>query len=346
MGEQLFEKDCYIPNVSTCKKLTPVRLSLDPKDRGALIPVHKSMFNSSKHYSVDIAFPVFHGRIGEDGSIQGAFETAGVPYAGMRPMASNLFMDKAATKLILKSINVPHLDCYVIRKPVDGHLLKSREIASIQRAVKFPVCIKPAHMGSSIGVSRISSIEELIAVLPRIFSYDSKVILEPFVGNAYELNIAVRNTSGGVVTSAIEKPLRSTDLLDFKQKYLSENGKGGGKTASSQGMISLTREINPLIDSDVEQRIRDWACQVFEVVDGTGVPRIDFMVDTQTDTVLLNEVNPTPGSLAFFLWEQASTPTTFTQLVDDLLTEATRVFDGSSTHEDPVPEEARIFKRP
>ena len=81
-------------------------------------------------------------------------------------------------------------------------------------------------------------------------------------------------------------------------------------------------------------------------MDGTGVPRIDFMVDTQTDTVLLNEVNPTPGSLAFFLWEQASTPTTFTQLVDDLLTEATRVFDGSSTHEDPVPEEARIFKRP
>jgi len=200
-------------------------------------------------------------------------------------------------------------------------------------------------MGSSIGVSRISNIDELIAVLPRIFTYDNKVILEPFVDNAYELNISVRNGPEGIVTSAIEKPLRHSDLLDFKQKYLSENGKNGVKTASSQGMISLTREVNPAIDSHVEQQIRSWACQVFDVVDGTGAPRIDFIADAQSNEVWLNEVNPTPGSLAFFLWEQAATLTTFTQLLDDLLTEAVMLFDGSSTHEDPVPLEARILKR-
>ena len=328
-----------------CKKLTPVHLGLDPKGGGVFLPVQKSLFHSSKHYAVDIAFPVFHGKIGEDGNIQGVFETAGIPYAGMRAMACSIFMDKATTKLVLKSLNIPHLACHVIKKPNSGLLLKSHELDVIKSTVQFPVCIKPAHMGSSIGVSRVLNIDELIAVLPRIFTYDNKIILEPFVENAYELNISVRNCSGGVVTSAIEKPVKSSELLDFKQKYLTENGKGGGKTASSQGMLSLTREINPAIDPELEKRIRNWACQVFDVVDGAGAPRIDFIADVNSQEIWLNEVNPTPGSLGFFLWEQAAAPITFTKLVDDLLTEALDLFSGANTHEDPVPEEARLFKR-
>jgi len=150
-------------------------------------------------------------------------------------------------------------------------------------------------------------------------------------------------------TSAIERPKRAEELLDFRQKYLSgSDGKSGVKQegSASQGMLSLTRDINPALPPDLEAKLRSWATAAFEAVDGTGAPRIDFYCNGDTGEVWLNEVNPIPGSFAYFLWEAADPPIGFTALLSMLIDEAVARHRDSRLPDDPVPAEARLLRRP
>ena len=191
----------------------------------------------------------------------------------------------------------------------------------------------------------MSSLEELISVLPRLFKYDAKIILEPFIEDVAEYNISVRNTRQGVATSALEKPKKRTDLLDFKEKYFSSPGKTGTKV-STEGMLSLTREIAPGMAPDLERQIRDYASAIFTAVRGAGAPRIDFLVDERSGQVWLNEINPIPGSFAYFLWEKGVPPVTFTRLLNEMIDEAFALHQYNRIPPDPTPEEARLFARP
>jgi D-alanine-D-alanine ligase len=151
-----------------------------------------------------------------------------------------------------------------------------------------------------------------------------------------------------VRTSAIEKPKRAEELLDFRQKYLSGGGsKGGTKsdTGDSQGMLSLTREINPALPGEFAAKLRRWAVAAFEAVDGTGAPRVDFYCNEATGEVWLNEVNPCPGSFGYFLWEAADPPLRFTALLSLSIEEALARHRESQLPDDPVPAEARLLRR-
>jgi D-alanine-D-alanine ligase len=354
-GAALLQRANYIPGPALQESLTPVTLDLTPRQSPALVTLPRSFWQKSARIEFDVALPAFHGLIGEDGGIQGLFETANVPYAGMRLLASSVLMDKAATKRMLAGTAVPVLPFWEIKRPAQGLLLTPQELAdSMPQHIAFPCCIKPAHLGSSIGVAQVRNMQEVSDILATsIFRYDDTALLEPFVDNLVEYNVAVRRGANGIVTSAIERPKRSSELLDFKTKYMSGGTKGAPKNGgaksgaqASEGMLSLTRDINPDIPPAFEAKIRAWATEVYACVSGSGAPRLDFLCNGSTGEIWFNEANPTPGSFAYFLWEAAKQDSLlFSELLGNLIAEAQTLHTRAQIPTDPTPEDARLFAR-
>lgn len=348
VGDALAERRNYLPDARTQSELTEVTLSLGEPGRGMLVPKRAGFLRRSPAIEFDVAMLAFHGLFGEDGQMQGLFETANLPYAGMRTLASAVFMDKVATKRLLRGLDIPLLPYAVVPRAVGG-LPPAEALASLLSPIGFPCIVKPVHLGSSIGVGKAHSVEEVRALLPGIFRLDPQALIEPFVPNLVEYNLSVMRLGGVVRTSAIEQPKRAEELLDFRQKYMSGgDDKGGSKGdgASSQGMLSLTRDINPPLPAGLEADLRRWATAAFEAVAGSGAPRVDFYCNEATGETWLNEVNPIPGSFAYFLWEAADPPIGFTALLSLLIDEAVARHRESQLPDDPVPPEARLLRRP
>ncbi len=359
-GAALSRRETYLPSEETLKTLDQVTLDLTANQKPGLIKVNAGLLaraglgrlglsGGASRIAFDVAIPCFHGLVGEDGQVQGALETAKVPYTGMRTMASAVLMDKVATKRMLAGTQIEMLPFREIKRPQEGLLIPQSELRDIVGDLKGPWIIKPTHLGSSIGVAKVQTLEALAEVLPAIFQYDTSAILEPFVENMIEYNVAVARIDGAVRTSAIERPKRTEELLDFKEKYLSGGGKktGGAKTPgqSSEGMLSLTRELNPTLPQGLEDKIRAWADEAFTAVNGTGAPRIDFIGNEVTGEIWLNEVNPCPGSFGYFLWEAMAEPILFSELLDTLIAEALRENARQRLPHDPTPQDARLFRR-
>jgi D-alanine-D-alanine ligase len=349
--DALRNRSLYLPDEAARQALTRVDLDLSA-GKGLLLPRGKAGLFAKRPEPIpfDVALLAFHGAIGEDGPMQGVFEVANAAYTGMRTLASAVLMDKAVTKRLIAGRGIGLLPDAVVDRPATGLVPDKAALEAAIGAIAFPVIVKPAHLGSSIGVAKADTIDEVRAVLPGIFRFDTEAIVEPFVENLVEYNVAVTRIGGEVRTSAIERPKRATELLDFKTKYLSGGGskKTGGKQPGtvSQGMLSLTRDINPELPAALEARIRGWAAAAFEAVGGTGAPRVDFLSNEKTGEVWLNEVNPCPGSLGYFLWEAAEKPVLFTALLDHLVEEAKLRHRMAQLPSDPTAPDARLFKRP
>jgi D-alanine-D-alanine ligase len=349
-GPGLDDRRNYLPDAQMRARLSEVTLDLAAGGRGRLAARKTGLFSRRPPIEFDVALLAFHGLCGEDGQMQGLFEAANIPYTGMRTMASAVLMDKVATKQILAGGGIPLLTHAVIERPATGlptagALSEKMRLANIG----FPCIVKPVHLGSSIGVGKAENIEEARALLAPIFRLDTQAIIEPFVPNLVEYNISVARFGGAPRCSAIEQPKRVEELLDFRQKYLSGgDDKSGGKTlgTSSEGMLSLTREINPDLPLEVGDNIRRWALAAFAAVGGTGAPRIDFLCNEASGEIWLNEVNPCPGSFAFYLWEAAPEPIGFTRLLSLLIDEAQACHRAIQLPDDPVPQEARLLRRP
>jgi len=350
VGPPLEERRNYLPGESIRGELTEVALSMGEPGRGVLMPKQRGFFSRRTPVEFDVALLAFHGIGGEDGQMQGLFETANLPYTGMRTLASSVLMDKAATKRLLAGLGIPLLAYAVIRRGAGG-LPAADEVGALLGNIGFPCIVKPAHLGSSIGVGKADNIEDVRALLPAIFRLDPQAIVEPFVPNLVEYNLSAMRIGGAVRISAIEQPKRAEELLDFRQKYMS-GGKGGTKGGTksagqtSQGMLSLTRDINPDVPADFAENLRRWAAAAFEAVDGSGAPRVDFYCNADTGEVWLNEINPCPGSFGYFLWEAAAPPILFTALLSHLIDEALALHRDRQLPDDPVPPEARLLPRP
>ncbi len=353
IGDDLRKQENYLFDEAARKNLTEVTVDVSGNRGGSLISKKPSLFGGSKTFGFDVAIPAFHGLYGEDGNIQGLFELANIPYLGMRTMATSLLMDKVATKYLLKALDIPVLDFAVLRRPDQGYLIPEAELEELLKPIGFPCVIKPSHLGSSIGVAKVDNVAEAKACLPAIFEYDDCAIAEPFVENLVEYNVAVARMNGTITTSAIERPKAADELLDFKQKYMSGgDGKtgsklGGAKNSApvSEGMLSLTREINPDIPKELDNKIRDWGVRMFDSIAGTGAPRIDFIGNSKTGEIWMNEVNPLPGSFGYFLWEAAADPLLFTEFLNALLDEAISENKSRALPRDPVPVDARLLMR-
>jgi D-alanine-D-alanine ligase len=353
VGKELLNTANYMLTQESINKLHSVTLDLGSKNNGRLLLKKKSLFGSVKSINFDIALLAMHGIHGEDGQLPAVMEIANIPYTGMRHFGSTVLMNKIATKRILQAVNIPVLPCHVILRPENGLIIANQILQRLVAGVTFPSCVKPCNLGSSIGVAKVNNMEELAAVLPDIFKYDYLAMVEPFVENLVEYNISVGLINGKIVTSAIEQPKCAEDLLDFKQKYVSGNnsgklGKAGSKTptSTSTGMLSLTRELNPKLNPAMESNFRVWSQLAFNSIQGSGFPRIDFLCNSKTGQVWLNEINPCPGSFAFYLWEaNKNNPILFTELLNILLTEAEILHNKQQLPVDLTPIDARLFPR-
>lgn len=306
-------------------------------DRGAQMVVE-----GQEPLPIDCVLPVFHGTYGEDGRVQAYFELLGIPVTGFNALNSALAMRKDLTKMVAKLAGVEVLDQVVIRRE-DARDAEAA-VQAVEAGFGFPVIVKPASLGSSIGVGLAKTAEELRELVASVALQDTHVLIEPQVQNLQEYNIAVRQVGGKVQFSAIERPKSSEELLDFKTKYLPSNGAVKGQSLPSEGMLSLTRDINPEMAAEEQATLLGFAEKVFLSLGGRGAPRMDFMMNTQTRQIWFNEINPIPGSYGFFLWESApANPTLFPELVAHLVEEA--LGDALKTFEDPVPQAAHLLPR-
>lgn len=351
VGEALHKKSNYLPNREMLKSLDSVTLDVCPAEgkKGRLITRKKRLFGGGKVIKeFDVALPAFHGLYGEDGNMQGLFEIARVPYTGMRTAASAITMSKALSKQLMQALQIPTLPFALIERPKESYHIDTDRIQKVLGDLNYPLCIKPCHLGSSIGVAKVNSPEEVQACLPAIFKYDSAAIAEPFVPSLVEYNVAVAGFGGQTRLSAIERPKATDELLDFKQKYLSGgDNKSGNKMPgeSSEGMLSLTRELNPYIPAETKHKIQQWSARFFEALSGSGAPRIDFIGNADTGEIWMNEINPCPGSFGYFLWEAAGEPILFAELLENMIEEALVLSRQSALPSDPVPVDAHLFQR-
>ncbi|WP_446720141.1 ATP-binding protein [Loktanella sp. S4079] len=299
--------------------------------------------------NIDCVLPVFHGPYGEDGRIQGMMELLGIPVTGFNATNSAIAMRKDATKALVQTVGVN-----VVDHVIANHATMKNPKAFAQKVAQqigYPAIVKPANLGSSIGVGIATDDDTLIALSQSVLREDGFALVEPQVQNLVEYNIALTYRDGEIYHSAIERPKTSADLLDFKEKYLAsgdgappkKGGKLGNSPVPSQGMLSLTRDINPDIPVGLKARIHEYASAAFSVLGLRGAPRIDFMVNSETEELWFNEINPIPGSYGFFLWEAAEPQLLFSELIQHLVEEA--ISDSLKSFDDPVPQGAHLLPR-
>ncbi len=257
---------------------------------------------------VDVYVIVMHGMNGEDGTLQGMLELANIPYTSTGVTGSAVGMDKIAMKYFFRGAGLPVL-------PGEWYTRSSFEkdcesiAADVEEKLGYPVFVKPANLGSSIGVSRADDRSSLKDSLELAFEYDRRVLVEKGLDKPIELNCSVLGYDDEVKASPIEMPLNQDDFLDFRDKYL-----GGG---GSKGMASLSRVLPAPIEDDLKDRIQELSMQIFRMMDCKGVVRIDYMFDRKSEEVYITEINTIPGSLAFYLWEEDGLH--YSQLIDRMI---------------------------
>ncbi len=283
---------------------------------GALLKISKSsgLFSRDRleiAERIDVYIIVMHGLNGEDGTLQGLMEMANIPYSSTGVAGSAVGMDKIMMKQFFQGADLPVLPgVWFTRREYekDG----AQVIRRVRETLGFPVFVKPANLGSSIGVSRADNEEELKDSLDLAFDYDRRVLIEKGLDHPIELNCSVRGYDDEVEASSIEMPLNSTDFLDFHEKYLSGSG--------SKGMASLHRVLPAPIEDRLKEQIQETSCRIFQMLDCKGVVRIDYMFDKESEQVFITEINTIPGSLAFYLWEYDGLK--YAKLIDSMIENA------------------------
>ena len=258
---------------------------------------------------LDVILPALHGTNCEDGSFQGVIEFTGIPYAGCNPLASANGMDKITMKMILRSEGIPVVD-YVWFTDNEWNTSRDAQIEKIESRLGYPVIVKPANLGSSVGIGTAADRRELIERVNNAEKFSQRIIVEHMVEQLKEINCSVLGDADDHQSSVCEEPIKSGKFLSYEDKYM-----GGTKT--SQGMQASEKRIPANLPEEMSEKIRHIAGETFRVLSCHGVSRVDVMVDEKDNSVYVNEINTIPGSLSFYLWE--ATGVTFTQLMDRLV---------------------------
>lgn len=354
-GQALTKRSNY-PIADEPKGLTQVMLDLATPATGRpqLIAFSKGLMGEKRTtIPFDLIVPAIHGSNGEDGTLQGLLEFADIPYAGCRTLGAAGTMNKVFAKRIAASGGIKVLPELSLTRPKKGTFLDpavlEAQLKDTFGEVTYPFIVKPCNLGSSVGVGKANDMDGLIAALMTAFRMDAEVIVEPFVANLVEYNIAVRRSADGkTLTSAIERPLRDAELLDFKNKYLAGGTPGGPKldTGPSEGMASLNRVLNPEeLTSAQNEFIHGSAAAIFDLLQLAGSVRVDFLCNEKTGELWLNEVNTIPGSFAYFLWEAAAEPLSFLKLSSEMIEEGFRLSSARLGDTNTATGGATIFTR-
>ncbi|MBP3540222.1 MAG: D-alanine--D-alanine ligase [Clostridia bacterium] len=313
-GAPLMDISTYTPFDENRKGIQRVQLDLTAGSRAlTAIQQGKGLFGKTEQVVVarlDCVIPVFHGMHGEDGSVQGLLELCNIPYASSGIGASAVGMDKVYMKLFFRGCGFPVLPGeFFLRHQWDKD--PEAVMDAIEAKLEYPVFVKPAMLGSSIGVSRANDRASLKEALELGFEFDRKVLVEKGLVDPLELNCSVLGYNGEAEASEIEMPISGGDLLTFMDKYGSN---------STKGMASLKRVLPAPIEPELREKIRSLSVDIFNAMDCKGVVRIDYMFDSASQGIYITEINTIPGSLAFYLWEPCGIP--YADLIDRMVKHA------------------------
>ncbi|MFI3210822.1 MAG: D-alanine--D-alanine ligase family protein [Peptostreptococcaceae bacterium] len=253
--------------------------------------------------NIDVIFPVLHGPFGEDGTIQGLFELSEIPYVGCRVLASSVGMDKLICKKVFTQMGLSQVN-YTHTTKWEFENNKEIELNNIEKELNYPIFVKPANLGSSVGISKVRNKEELENGIIEALKYDSRIVLEQGI-NAREIEVAVLGNNEVKASIAGEiKP--ADDFYSYEDKYI-------------DGESSY--DIPAKIDEETMTYIRENAIKAFKSIDGYGLSRVDFFLDKEDGKVYINEINTLPGftniSMYPKMWEASGLG--YTQLIDELI---------------------------
>jgi len=318
-GDHLFDIEAYKNLAQVKSRAVPVILG--PGNSGGLsviedLPARLFARRLVRH-TVDVMFLGLHGGSGENGSLQGLCETFNVPYTGSGVFGAALGMDKVISKMLCRDQDIPVVDFAAFRES-EWADREEEGLDHCEASLGYPVIVKPARLGSSIGIAKADDRASLDAAIEEAFRYDDKVIVEQAVQNLREINCAVLGDPENAMASMLEEPISGEELLTYREKYM-RRGAGGGKIGSDRpgaksessdagGMASLDRIIPAPLAEDRTDYIQSLAVRVFQRFECSGVARIDFMIDDDAGKVYFNEINTIPGSFSFYLWDPSGVP--------------------------------------
>lgn len=252
--------------------------------------VFKKKGFAGNEIKIDIAFPALHGSFGEDGTIQGLFELVQIPYVGCDVASSAVAMDKVFTKQICETNNIPTAP-YVYSTRENWNLNNEIEIP-------FPVVVKPAHLGSSIGISKANNKEELKQALEVAFHFDDKVLIEKCIENLADITCCVLGNADKIETSELQESIFNKDIFSYEEKYLED---GGTQLGNATANIHIPARLEKNTTEDIKMTAR----KTFLALGCYGIARVDFLYDTKSQKYYVSEVNPLPGNLYKHLWEKS-----------------------------------------
>lgn len=310
-GDALLELDNYKDLKALEQKTTEVFMRPEYGDYNLYEARPTGMLKKSNKIirELHVALPILHGTNGEDGVFEGLLETIGIPFAGCNTLSSANGMDKITMKMILRAEGIPVVD-YVWF--TDKQWISSREkiIGRVEKELGYPVIVKPANLGSSVGIGKATDRDSLIEKIDSAEKFASRIIVEHCIEKLKEINCSVLGDCDDHQSSVCEEPIKTGDFLSYEDKYM-----GGTKT--NAGMQSSDKRIPAAISEDTSEKIRKMAAETFRVLSCHGVSRIDVMIDEADGQIYVNEINTIPGSLSFYLWEATGIP--FTKLMDTLV---------------------------
>lgn len=272
---------------------------------------------------IDVLFLALHGSEGENGGLQGMCETLNVPYTGSGVMGSALGMDKVISKMVARDQDIPIVPFMAFN---ESQWADQEEVwlDRCEAELGYPVVVKPARLGSSIGIAKADDRAALDAGIEEAFRYDEKVVIEHAVQNLREINCSVLGDVREAVASVLEEPVTGEELLSYKEKYMRGADDAGTKStgskmeaASSEGMASLDRIIPAPLSKEQTRSIQALGVRIFQLFECAGLARIDFMMNAETGAIYFNEINTIPGSFSFYLWEPSGIP--FDELASRLI---------------------------
>jgi D-alanine-D-alanine ligase len=324
MGDDLWHRETFSGGGPDRSRLTEVMLA-PGFGVSTLVPAGGAFRVRGRAGRIDVFVPVLHGTFGEDGCVQGLLDLGGCAYVGSGVLASAIGMNKRVTKALAARTGVPVVPWLSFDRGVlerDASWLKELP-ARVEDTFGWPVIVKPCNLGSSAGVSVAASPDELVAGVLNVFEYDVEALIEPFIRNRLELNVAVAGLDEPVA-SVTEMPVTQQESpLTFSEKYKKE----GRKTVGSiEGMAGALRVLDPEdLPLETRERARQLATTVFSLLGCEGISRVDFLIDVDRNALYFNEINTLPGSLAFYLWSAAPHFWTLTELLSKLIQRAERI---------------------
>ena len=267
-----------------------------------LYKTKKPLFGTDVLTRLDVVIPVLHGSNVEDGIFEGVLQTIGIPYAGCDVLASANGMDKITMKMILQACDIPVVD-YVWFTDKQWFAKRDELIAQIENKLGYPVIVKPANLGSSVGIGCAHNREELIDTVDAAEQYSTRLIVEYMVKDLQEINCSVIGDCNEYRMSVLEQPLTSQDILTYTDKYM-------GGTKGAKGMAASQKKFPADLPDAETKRIQFLAGETFRALSCHGVSRVDVMIEGKSERdasgcrkIFVNEINTIPGSLSFYLWE-------------------------------------------